>query len=230
MRVSYGSPLADVPDDTVIDDWPTRLVKSKGVYLFNSSRQLRYLARGLLRLRYRQPPDAASLDDRISHEEEHAAAARAVGFTKTAYGFAPQMDPFGVIPYPLGVQLFMHPLAPSRPVTKLGLATILAAPASPSPGDLAQLQAMGYQGAADVAARVKELALRTGIRLPVPASAAVLSATDKALQHGSLTSLEFPVANPLAEGAQRPPTSGRAATSRRRASWISRSPGRHSPH
>jgi hypothetical protein len=115
-------------------------------------------------------------------------------------------------------QLFIQALAPSRPVTKLAAATITAAPATLSPGDLKVLRAMGYRDAADVAARVRELALSKGIHLPVPASAAgsIPSATGKTRQHRPLSSLEFPVANPLAEGARRPPPAGRAASAPRR--------------
>lgn len=223
MKAGRDSPLAGIPDDTVLDfpEYPHNPVILPNTRLFDSPEELRNAAPSKLSGHSTSP----YLDRGwgISHELEHAAAARAVGYTKILYGLYHNPE---AGPGEEAIRLFMWSGAPSRPVTKLAIATVTAAPALLSPGDLETLRAMGYRGAADVAARVRELALRTGIRLPVPASLA----TGKGLQRKALRSLEFPVANPLDEGAQRPPTSSRAPTSRRRASWVSRSRGRLGPH
>lgn len=69
------------------------------------------------------------LEEQINHEQEHAAAARAVGFTRIGYGLAHRAVPGDGGTPTLEWQLFTQFAAPSRPVTKLAVAAIAAAPA-----------------------------------------------------------------------------------------------------
>ena len=217
MKAGRDSPLVGLPDDTILDspENPAKPVIHPNTRLFSSLEELRSAAPS----RLGGHSTSAYLEWAISHEQEHAAASRAVGYTKLLYGLYhnPEAEQGE-----LALQLGVWPGAPSRPVTKLAMATVTAAPGRLSPDDRALLQAMGYRDAADVARRVRELALRTGVRLPVPAS------VGRNISPEALRSLEFPVANPLAEGGRRLPPDGRAAA-RRRASWVSRSRGRHRP-
>lgn len=69
-------------------------------------------------------------------------------------------------------QVLAVSVAPVRPVTKLMVAAVHAAPTRLTAGDVAALREMGYRDAADVAERISLLAARTGTILPAPASAA----------------------------------------------------------
>jgi hypothetical protein len=109
--------------------------------------------------------DPAAYEDQIVHETEHAAAAQALGCTSRFW--------FTVAPNPAVDDLSVwytqagHSWASPVPLTKLAVAAIAAAPARLSDGDLADLYALGYRGADDVAKRIR----RSGQTLPMPAGA-----------------------------------------------------------
>ena len=108
--------------------------------------------------------DPANYEDQIVHEAEHAAAARAIG-CDSRFLFKRGRHPARA---DVWYHVTVHMYAASFPLTKLAVAAIAAAPTWLSESDLADLHCMGYQDAADVAARIRE----TGQHLPVPLSAA----------------------------------------------------------
>lgn len=106
--------------------------------------------------------DPADYEDQIAHEAEHAAAARAIGCDSRFLfrrGQHPARDD-------VWYDVTVHVYAASFPLTKLAVAAIAAAPSRLSESDLADLHCMGYQDAADVAARIRA----TGQHLPMPLS------------------------------------------------------------
>jgi hypothetical protein len=107
----------------------------------------------------------AMLEAEILHEAEHAAAASALGCSSR---FCITMTPLpggGVHARPC------HSCVSSRPLSKLALASITAAPSRLSPDDLADLRDMGYRDADDVAERIREFNRRACQPLPLPAGA-----------------------------------------------------------
>ena len=56
-------------------------------------------------------------------------------------------------------------------LTKIGLASVVAAPIDLSPGDIDQINAMGYEGALDIADRVHRHNNENATPLMVPLSA-----------------------------------------------------------
>lgn len=93
--------------------------------------------------------DPDEIRRRASHEIEHAMAATAVGFSTIHYGFA-LWDEGATSRW----QFAICHSGPTRPVTKLAYAAIMATPRDLSIGDLQGLKEMGYAGRADVIARV----------------------------------------------------------------------------
>jgi hypothetical protein len=104
----------------------------------------------------------------IAHEGQHADAAIAQGIEEHHFslGFAWASTS--------GKRLLLCEPAfrmVNFETTKLGLAAVIAAPADPSPGDIAQLQEIGYTGVADVAERVIEHNRHATTPLPMPITA-----------------------------------------------------------
>ena len=95
---------------------------------------------------------------KVGHEHQHAEAARAlslkaihiVRFAKTERGF--------------GMKVATMPVGET--VSKLGFASILAHPRKLSRSDERKLSVIGYEGASDVADRIKDL----GLDIPLPLS------------------------------------------------------------
>jgi|SRR5581483_2588266 len=102
----------------------------------------------------------------IRHEADHAAIAElAIGFAQTAFSLAvtecgPEEGELAVLP-------FTQFAGPKRRVSKLAVAAIIGVPYMvtgtpfcPSPGDMACLNAMGYEQRDDIA---REIAARQGL-------------------------------------------------------------------
>jgi hypothetical protein len=106
--------------------------------------------------------DLSFLRTEIQHEAEHGAAARALGCT-TRFTFS-------MIPLPDGSWQALpgQQWASARMLSKLGIASIAAAPACLSVNDLSDLRSMGYRDAEDVAARIREFNSWARNPLPVP--------------------------------------------------------------
>jgi hypothetical protein len=105
--------------------------------------------------------DPAEYEADIAHEGQHAAAAAALGCSSRFIFRVARLRDGSWYTVPA------HTFVSQRPLTKLALAAISAAPAWLSEGDLADLHRMGYAGADDVADRIR----KSGQHLPVPASA-----------------------------------------------------------
>ena len=107
--------------------------------------------------------DLADFEGDITHEAEHAAAARALGCTsRFIFTVAPIRDS---APDGAWYSVPGHVYTSRKPLSKLALAAIAAAPSWLSEGDLADLHRMGYRDADDVAGRIRE----SGQQLPMPA-------------------------------------------------------------
>jgi hypothetical protein len=155
----WPSEFRDLPDDAMIrvpsefrDDVPYRSYASSPGEL---RRLIREAAASFPDL------DPADFEDDITHETEHAVAAQALGCTsRFTFTVAPLRD---------GVWYSVpgHVYTSRKPLSKLALAAIAAAPSSLSDGDLADLHRMGYKDTDDVAERIRV----SGQRLPIPASA-----------------------------------------------------------
>jgi hypothetical protein len=109
--------------------------------------------------------DLAWLEDGIQHEAQHAAAATVLGCSSR---FCITMTPLP------GGGVHARPCCSwvsRRPLSKLAIASIAAAPSDPSPDDLADLRRMGYRDADDVAERIRRFNRRARYPLPLPAGA-----------------------------------------------------------
>jgi hypothetical protein len=107
--------------------------------------------------------DLADFEGDITHEAEHAAAARALGCTsRFIFTVAPIRDS---APDGAWYSVPGHVYTSRKPLSKLALAAIAAAPSWLSEGDLADLHRMGYRDADDVAGRIR----KSGQQLPMPA-------------------------------------------------------------
>ncbi|MET9260344.1 hypothetical protein [Amycolatopsis sp. NPDC004079] len=116
--------------------------------------------------------DDGFFEQQLRHADEQATAARAVGFSKVRYGLlvrpckiARRAD--GTWDRSLFWQVCMQYVAPTRPVTKLAYAAVVAAPRLLSDGDASALRVMGYRDAADVARRIRQ---RPALGIPEPNS------------------------------------------------------------
>jgi hypothetical protein len=101
--------------------------------------------------------DQDYIEGQVRHEQEHAAAALAAGFTKVRYGLfvrRTRREVPGGVDVQTDWRMMLEHAAPSGPVTKLAYASIVAAPARLSAGDAEALRDMGYRDAADVARRI----------------------------------------------------------------------------
>ena len=93
--------------------------------------------------------DKPEVDAHVQHETQHGRAAPAAGFQTVYYGlWVMEHEEY------LDFQFAHYPRDPIRPITKLAMASIVAAPEVLSPSDRSQLAAMGYAGADDVAERI----------------------------------------------------------------------------
>lgn len=86
----------------------------------------------------------------VSHELEHVAAARSLGLHAVKFGL--QLLQAGVDR--VSFRPFVLPHQPTRPITKLGNAFVIAAPNELSDGDLQSLRNLGYTDKPDVMSRL----------------------------------------------------------------------------
>lgn len=106
--------------------------------------------------------ESIDIDEALSHERAHRDAALIGGFSVVKYAVFTSLRedaiklPFfkTVINRAYNIRPAIIPLFPERDITKLAMASIIAAPEYLSDGDMAQLESMGYEGAGDVAERV----------------------------------------------------------------------------
>lgn len=102
--------------------------------------------------------DQWKIDKDISHEKRHKAAADRIGFRHSVHEVQLTESRETPTPQGLAIQFGWRPsvrqAGPINGVTKLASASIVAAPANLSDGDLARLNAMGYEGQDDVAQRI----------------------------------------------------------------------------
>lgn len=123
--------------------------------------------RGVIREAARLHPwiSVAACEADIAHEAEHAAAARMIGCA-SRFGLKVGRTGAGAT-----YTVMVHEFARPGMMTKLAFASMAAAPARLSEGDLADLRAMGYRDAEDVAARIREHNRHAAVPLLVPLSA-----------------------------------------------------------
>lgn len=113
----------------------------------------------------------ADIDDEVRHESAHAWAAARVGATATQYGvsFFRVVDPNSTNePFVASEVFTKHSFGRTMPA--LVLASVLAYPLVPSPGDIADIQGLGYSGVEDVAQRIYAANTQYDFGLPVPMS------------------------------------------------------------
>jgi hypothetical protein len=156
--------LWDLPDEAMIIP-PARFFSSPHERYARNSEELRRLIRASLAPITDLPAWLQFFVDQVPHEAEHAAAAQKLGCTSR---FTFWLTPNRQGSWDGGLR---HDWISRRPVSKLAIAAIAAAPSWLSPGDLADLNLMGYQGSEDVADRIRAFNRRGRPRLPVPVSA-----------------------------------------------------------
>jgi len=169
-RVDLHARLRYEPDDTLLDGWGRNFAEVENVTTADTLEELHVLTRAL-NDRCQGQIDPAYIEAQIAHEAEHAAAARAVGFSRTRYGLGEWVErrtEGDVLTVITRWQVMVFHVAPVRPVSKLAYAAIIAAPARLSAGDVESLRDMGYRHAEDVAARIREFNSSAGITLPIP--------------------------------------------------------------
>jgi hypothetical protein len=171
-RTTLHERLRSLPDHADTGPWDTAIPEIEDVTFAATPNGLRKLA-DALNARCQGDISVAYIEEQIAHEDEHATAARAVGFTAISYGLFEHAevtsrngDSFTVA---TRWQMTIAHQAPAGPVSKLAYASVVATPARLSAGDLEALRDMGYRDAADVARRIDNYRHRTGIVLPVPA-------------------------------------------------------------
>jgi hypothetical protein len=108
---------------------------------------------------HRCPIKQQMIDEDISHERRHKEAADQIGFRHSVYETRITVSRETLTPYggrigEIGWRPLVRQAGSIGRITKLASASIIAAPASLSEGDLARLQAMGYEGQEDVANRI----------------------------------------------------------------------------
>lgn len=148
--------LRDRPDGTLIG-WDDDFTDDPDTTYAPSPDGLRALA-AKLNASCQWQIDPAYIEDQIRHEQEHAAAAVAAGFTKIRYGLfvrRASREILGGVEASTDWHMCACHAAPARPVTKLAYASIVAAPVRLSEGDAQALRDMGYGDAADVARRME---------------------------------------------------------------------------
>jgi hypothetical protein len=148
--------LRAAPDDAVTTGWDEDFTDDPDVTYASSPDGLRELAAALnASCQWQIDPDY--IESQVRHEQEHAAAALAAGFSKIRYGLfvhrAPRNVPGGVT-VRTDWRMMINHVAPAGPVSKLAYAAIVAAPAVLSAGDEEALRVMGYRNAADVTKRI----------------------------------------------------------------------------
>lgn len=176
-RVTIHAALADAPDDAAVTGWASEVSDDPNVTYVDTVAELRALT-AELNAQCQGQISTDYIEEQISHEAEHAAAARAVGFSKIRYGLGvwrKERLADGSREVTTNWQVLIVHVAPVKPVTKLSYAAIVAAPRRLSAGDAAGLREIGYRDAADVAGRIRSLASRTGLVLPMPVSVTGIS-------------------------------------------------------
>lgn len=106
----------------------------------------------------------------VKHELGHAAAQRRLGAKAVAYALSifRCVNNDGVV-VRIGTQLSVGP-SETFATTKLGIAVATAFPEAPSPGDKADMQALGYEGRADIVKRAIDYnnVHKGGPQYPIP--------------------------------------------------------------
>ncbi len=113
----------------------------------------------------------ADIDDVVRHESAHARAALRAGAITTHYGirFFEVVDLSGIHkPYVTTEPFTWHSFDGETPA--LVHASVLAHPLVPSPGDIADIQGLGYSGIGEVGQRIYEANMEYDFGLPVPLS------------------------------------------------------------
>lgn len=170
--------LAQVEDDTRLDGFREEFGGDEASLTGADTITWADTAQGLLDLtrdltaRFDNPVDPDYIAEQVRHEDEHAAVARTVGFRRIRYGLLVRERP-GASPGSIRVdwKLCIQQVAPSRPVTKLLYAAIVAAPRCLSADDVEALRVMGYRDADDVARRIERWSSRSGIAIPIARAA-----------------------------------------------------------
>lgn len=164
-QVERGKELADLPDDASIEDWfdnelpeaPPNFIRAASVEEF----ALVYVALGYLHGGIPQH----MVDKDIAHEKTHKERADFIGFSQSVFTLI--LDESSVIKVPVPnsnrIRVDAHyswwpsieEAGPIGHVSKLAIGSMVAAPPKPSIGDMARLNAMGYEGQLDVAKRIK---------------------------------------------------------------------------
>ena len=170
-RTGLHARLRGEPDDFIISNyWAQEFTEVENVTCADTADELHILT-SALNLRCQGQIDPAYIEAQIAHEAEHAAAARAVGFSRIRYGLGEWIErrtDGDVVTVTTHWQVMVFHVAPLRPVSKLAYAFIVAAPACLSAGDLEALRDMGYRDTEDVAARIRSLTLPPRPDVPPP--------------------------------------------------------------
>jgi len=100
--------------------------------------------------RFRSALNPERIYSKVEHEHSHGIAAHLAGFSVIKYGVAYFESDSGSVDWVVRTT----PLHPTRDVTKLSFASIVAAPFKMSLSDREQLDFLGYKSAWDVARKV----------------------------------------------------------------------------
>lgn len=139
------------PDNCQINGWSDTPPNVPGVVYYDSPNKLRG-ALDQMRAKAEKKGgvfDAVYVESQVQHEIQHGRAARLAGFSLGLYSLGTWESENS-----LDWQVAHAALKPTRVLTKLGLASIVAAPERLSSGDHQSLERLGYVGVDDVAERV----------------------------------------------------------------------------
>ena len=169
-HIEVGEQLVDLPDNAVLEDWyseelfPTLPNEVRAVNVEEFA--MAYKALG----RIHHGINRREVNRQIAHEIAHKANADFIGFRQSVFGLRitesiARRGIFG--PTRFSWRPYAEQAGPISAVTKLSIASVVAAPRILSDGDAARLNAMGYEGQADVANRIMNA---THSRLLLPES------------------------------------------------------------
>lgn len=151
MDTQQYEALADMRDDAILTEYAPKLPDLGPTAVTVTTIEEFRLLYDALGAAHSMKIPAQRIAGQIAHEQAHLAASARIGFEQLYYGllitesdpgFHVRWRPFHAYAKPLGE------------VTKLAVASQLAAPAILSDGDRRYLFAMGYKGAADVGRRI----------------------------------------------------------------------------
>ena len=144
------------PEDVALGHRPNEVIVESPAEVFFAARSLSRM------VGVKMQSDLISRD--VHHERRQLMVAREIGYQVTRYGLIVARDHDGIY-----ASVMSEFALPGNPVSKLGLAAIVAAPDMPMDHDLTILNILGYDGLQDVKDRIQTLNNKAGYELlPMP--------------------------------------------------------------